>query len=315
MGNSCYNKSLYVKNKEGPKHTNTKEEPIDQDIPISIMTECGESIIRTPNTIEVPEIIRTQETPIGTQETPMDTQEVLMDTQKTPIGTQEAPLEDNIIIKNIMDKHGLRLDYIDTNLEIIPLDYIDTNLEIIPLNLTIDSIFSKKPQTEEFMWLYSKYNIGSCNKTEWVFMPNELSLKLESIYRDNVKSYIFTNLQFNLISMTQTNIDTNNCRHIIRITNEEMLKLKEDYINYLIKNENQYALKMANGYKLYQPYIQQLLFDLNNEEKKINVILNEYYYEIDLIKNIQTNLDTGKVRTIELINIHETSNVEKSFNY
>ncbi len=202
-----------------------------------------------------------------------------------------------------MDKHGLRLDY------------IDTNLEIIPLNLTIDSIFSKKPQTEEFMWLYSKYNIGSCNKTEWVFMPNELSLKLESIYRDNVKSYIFTNLKFNLISMTQTNIDTNNCRHIIRITNEEMLKLKEDYINYLIKNENQYALKTTNGYKLYQPYIQQLLFDLNNEEKKINVILNEYCYEIDLIKNIQTNLDTGKVRTIELINIHETSNVEKSFNY
>ena len=285
MGNSCYNKSLYVKNKEGPKHTNTKEEPIDQDIPISIMTECGESNIRTPNTIEVPEIIRTQETP---------TQETL---------TQEAPTEDNIIIKNIMDKHGLRLDY------------IDTNLEIIPLNLTIDSIFSKKPQTEEFMWLYSKYNIGSCNKTKWVFMPNELSLKLESIYRDNVKSYIFTNLKFNLITMTQTNIDTHCCRYIIRITNEEMLKLKEDYINYLIKNENQYALKTANGYKLYQPYIQQLLFDLNNEEKKINVILNEYYYEIDLIKNIQTNLDTGKVRTIELINIHETSNVEKSFNY
>jgi hypothetical protein len=285
MGNSCYNKSLYVKNKEGPKHTNTKEEPIDQDIPISIMTECGESNIRTPNTIEVPEIIRTQEAP---------TQEAL---------TQESAKEDNIIIQNIMDKHGLRLDY------------IGTNLEIIPLNLTIDSIFSKKPQTEEFMWLYSKYNIGSCNKTEWVFMPNELSLKLESIYRDNIKSYIFTNLKFNLITMTQTNIDTHCCRYIIRITNEEMLKLKEDYINYLIKNENQYALKMANGYKLYQPYIQQLLFDLNNEEKKINVILNEYYYEIDLIKNIQTNLDTGKVRTIELINIHETSNVEKSFNY
>ncbi len=83
MGNSCYNKSLYVKNKEGPKHTNTKEEPIDQDIPISIMTECGESNIRTPNTIEVPEIIRTQETPMGTQEAL----------------TQETPLEDNIIIK------------------------------------------------------------------------------------------------------------------------------------------------------------------------------------------------------------------------
>jgi hypothetical protein len=36
---------------------------------------------------------------------------------------------------------------------------------------------------------------------------------------------------------------------------------------------------------------------------------------IDLVANTQTNLRTGKVRNIELINVNETNNVDNSFNY
>jgi hypothetical protein len=191
-----------------------------------------------------------------------------------------------------------------------------------PLNLTIDCIFSNKPQTVNFMWLYSRFSVYNSNKMEWAFMPQDISTNLETAYQEHRNTYqdaaLYTHLDFNFSQMIQLNQLTGFQRHIIRVSMDDMLKTKADYINYLLQNENQYALKTANNYKLYQPYIQQMLFTLNNTDtnvKKLNIVHSNCYYMIDLVANTQTNLRTGKVRNIELINVNETNNVDNSFNY
>jgi hypothetical protein len=199
----------------------------------------------------------------------------------------------------------------------------DTN-EFIPINVSIDSYFYNKQTNEDYIWLYSLYSIRHLNKSELIFIDKILAANLEHCYQIQQPIYIdkidkMDNYKYDLVNMKR--IQDGYLEHIIRITKEEMLKIKEDYINYLNKNVWQYAYinKDNTKYVLYPPYIQRLLFELNktdDEIKKLNILYLTSLYEINLVANIITNLKTGKTQKIIMINIRENNhNIKGSFDY
>ncbi len=196
----------------------------------------------------------------------------------------------------------------------------DTN-EFIPINVSIDSYFYNKQTNEDYIWLYSLYSIRHSNKSELIFIDKILAANLEHCYQIQQPIYIdkMDNYKYDLVNMRR--IYNGYSEHIIRITKEAMLKIKEDYINYLNINIWQYAYinKDNTKYVLYPPYIQRLLFELNktdNEIKKLNILYLTSLYEIDLVTNIITNLKTGKTQKIIMINIRENNhNINGSFDY
>ena len=142
-------------------------------------------------------------------------------------------------------------------------------------------MFSNKPSTNNFLWLYSHSN------NLWSFMDDTFAIILENNYK-KVLVCEYMNYKYDFAEMTQINIKTNKKRFILRITMDELIAIKKKYINFINKNNN-YGCIINNTIFYYQPYIQKAL----KTNKNIEVIIRNNKYNIDINNKTQTNIKTG----------------------
>lgn len=180
------------------------------------------------------------------------------------------------------------------------------NAPVMP-KITINSFLKNNCRCDSnCYWLYN-----SMHDTDgWWFMSSDACDAIERLYQnylqDSDSDYMYNGFKYDFNQMVQSG--DYNTRKITRLTHEEYIALRNEYISAIVSRSSLWVCKMNDKHMIYNPNIQNEL-DAARRQGTPAIYCklgNGYEYTFDLTNMTQQNGRTARLRPIELLNPRES---------